>query len=81
MAEIDMPVNTRRVWIAYYSDWSGFVIYREELHALRAAVSRSMEVSSVPFGVDPRQHIEQKQREAMEAAAIERAAAPEGDGS
>lgn len=47
----DEPRNF--VWIAYYSDWSGFVVfgYDDELGCLRHAVANSMQVARLPFGV------------------------------
>jgi hypothetical protein len=44
-------------WIAYYSDWSGFLVFDNELECLRYAVERSMMATWSPFGVNPREHI------------------------
>lgn len=40
----------RRVWVAYYSDKSGLVIFDEEIDCLRHAVENSMKVSEVTLG-------------------------------
>jgi hypothetical protein len=52
--ERETPRNLRGVWIAYHSDWSGFVAEHDELACLRRAVQHSMDVVSCPFGKDPR---------------------------
>lgn len=44
-------------WLAYYTDWSGFVAFGDELACLRHAIEHSMAASWVPFGVDPRDHV------------------------
>lgn len=42
-------------WLAYYSDWSGFVVFADEVQALRHAVMNHMDgVIEVPFGADPK---------------------------
>lgn len=53
--ERQVPPNLRGVWVAYYFDWSGLRIFRDELKCLRWAVSHSMEVMFCPFGQDPRE--------------------------
>jgi len=50
----EVPQGMRGVWIAYSSDWSGFLIFRDELRCLRHAVAKSMNVVFCPFEQDPR---------------------------
>ena len=52
------PTESREpgCWFAYYSDWSGFVAFANELDCLRHAVENSMDAAWVPFGSDPRDH-------------------------
>lgn len=40
------------VWMAYHSDWSGFVVFASEIAALRHAVENSMQVGFVTWGMD-----------------------------
>ncbi len=53
MAEL-VPKNAV-AWVAYHSDWSGFVLFREEIDALRYAVREQMNVVLVLDGQDPRE--------------------------
>lgn len=50
------------VWLAYYQDWSGFAVFSTELLALRYAVEKTMAVTELPFGVDPRDWLEAGRR-------------------
>lgn len=36
-----------KVWIAYYSDWSGFALFDTEIDALRFAVGSQMQVQAL----------------------------------
>jgi hypothetical protein len=42
-------------WVAYFTDWSGFRIFDDELAALKFAVECGMKVRYVPWGKDPRE--------------------------
>lgn len=47
------------IWVAYYTDWSGFAVFDSELEALRYAVdSCMMKVAQVKLGQDIRQQVE-----------------------
>jgi len=46
--------STSGVWLAYHSDWSGWVVFASEIKALRHAVENSMQVKFLEFGADPR---------------------------
>lgn len=52
-----LPSPDPTVWIAYYSDWSGFSVFLDEVPCLRHAVAHSQSVVEVPVGVDPRDHL------------------------
>lgn len=41
-------------WIAFYADWSAFVVFNNELDCLRHAVDNAMSVKRVAFGEDPK---------------------------
>lgn len=41
------------VWIAFYSDYSGYAPFPSELEALRHAVASGMEVEFTPWGMSP----------------------------
>jgi hypothetical protein len=53
------------VWIAYHDDWSGFVVFKNEVEALRHAVDHSMQVGRVNYGDDVRQTIEESKGREM----------------
>ena len=42
------------VWLAYYSDWSSWAVFAEEIDALRHAVENAMSVKFLEFGASPR---------------------------
>lgn len=46
------------VWLAYYSDWSGFRVFADEVDALRHAVAHSMQVAYLRYGQDPHEAIQ-----------------------
>lgn len=50
----------RGVWVAYYGDWSAFVVYETEVDALREAVhgTHGDRVTYVPYGEPVRHYIE-----------------------
>lgn len=50
----------RGYWLAYYSDWSGFVAFANEIEALRHAVGKSMDVAYIEWGEDPREATNRK---------------------
>lgn len=50
-----MPDNG--VWVAYYSDWSGFAVFTDELQAFRYAVAGTMQVAFVHFGKDIQEQV------------------------
>lgn len=45
------------IWVAYYSDWSGFAVFEAEIDALRYAVRQQMRVEWMPYGVDLRDFV------------------------
>ena len=57
VAEIDgdtsRTVRPDGVWLAYYSDWSGFWVFATEIEALRHAVESQCNTVFLPFGADP----------------------------
>jgi hypothetical protein len=43
-------------WLAYYSDWSGMSVFKDEINALRFAVENSMLVMPLRDGDDVRKN-------------------------
>jgi hypothetical protein len=50
--EIRLGPPTDGVWATYYADRSAFLVFGDELAALRHAVAHHMEVTWLPFGID-----------------------------
>lgn len=46
------------VWLAYYSDWSAFMVFAAEVDALRYAVAHSMQVAYLRYGQEPREAVQ-----------------------
>lgn len=46
-------------WVAYYPDWSGVAIFRDELDAYKHAVDQHMKVVGVRDGGDPRDALDE----------------------
>lgn len=50
-----MPEGAAGIWVAYHDDWSGMVVFRDEIDALRHAVEHSMQCLFVEYGDDLRE--------------------------
>jgi hypothetical protein len=50
-----VTVDGSGVWVAYYTDWSGFRVFASEIDALRHAVVNGMSVLFTEWGKDPRE--------------------------
>lgn len=50
--------NADGAWFAYYSDFSGFAVFADELQCCRYALKLNCQVAKVPLGVDAREHIQ-----------------------
>lgn len=46
-----------KLWLAYYADGSSFVVFDNELEALRYAVANTMQVVPLELGKPLREHI------------------------
>lgn len=46
----EVPRQSDGLWIAYYSDWSEFVVFDSEIKCLRHAVENSMQVVQIALG-------------------------------
>lgn len=45
-----MTDDTDGAWLAYYEDWSDFVVFASELAYLRYAVEHSMSAKRIKYG-------------------------------
>ena len=45
------------LWVAFYSDWSGFAIFTDEVKCLRYAVDHSMRVHKMAEGKDCKEQV------------------------
>lgn len=51
-SDVQQKWATGGVWVAYHYDWSGVVVFADEIDCLRHAVSNSMATGWWPFGTE-----------------------------
>lgn len=51
------PAQEKKVWLAFYADWTAMAVFSSEITCLRYAQEHGMNVAKVPFGVDLRQAV------------------------